>query len=166
VTIGGRKNGKGGIGNSTIGHAHRILSKALKDAARFDLVVKNVAVTERPPKADGAEIQIVAEHRLQELLDKLRGRSVYPIAVISLFAGLRRGEVLALKWRHIDLDGRILKVREVLEETRSQGIRFKAPKTKAGIRDITLPDILVEALREHRRPTGIASASRTGQVVG
>jgi integrase len=113
-------------------------------------VVKNAAATEKPPKADD-DVQIVEEHRLPELLTKLRGRSVYLIAVISLFAGLRRSEVLALKWRHIDLDRRILQVREALEETRSQGIRFKEPKTKAGNRDITLPDIVVEALREHRR---------------
>jgi integrase len=114
-------------------------------------VVKNVAVTENAPKVDAGEIQIVEEHRLRELLTKLRGKPFYPIAVISLFAGLRRGEALALKWRHVDLDGRILQVREALEETRSQGVRFKAPKTKAGIRDISLPDIVVEALREHRR---------------
>ena len=42
-------------------------------------------------------------------------------------------------------------MREALEPTKAHGIRFKAPKSKAGRRDITLPDILVEALREHRK---------------
>ena len=45
----------------------------------------------------------------------------------------------------------MIEVREALEETKAHGIRFKAPKSKAGRRDITLPDILVEALREHRK---------------
>jgi hypothetical protein len=44
-----------------------------------------------------------------------------------------------------------MEVREALEETKAHGIRFKAPKSKAGRRDITLPDILIETLRNHRR---------------
>ena len=42
-------------------------------------------------------------------------------------------------------------MREALEETKAHGVRFKVPKSKAGRRDITLPDIAVEALREHRK---------------
>ena len=61
------------------------------------------------------------------------------------------GEVLALRWNRVDLDGKVIMVREALESTKAHGIRFKAPKSKAGRRDITLPDILVDALREHRR---------------
>jgi integrase len=45
----------------------------------------------------------------------------------------------------------VIKVREALEQTKQFGIRFKPPKSKAGRRDITLPDILVEALRDHRK---------------
>lgn len=51
----------------------------------------------------------------------------------------------------VDLDTKAARVREALEQTKAHGIRFKAPKSKAGRRDITLPDILVDVLREHRR---------------
>src|SRR5437660_6442258 len=71
--------------------------------------------------------------------------------MVSLFTGARLGVVLALRWNHVDLDGRVLKVREALEQTKKYGIRFKAAKTKAGRRDITLPDVLVDVLREHRK---------------
>jgi integrase len=148
----GRKDGKGGISARTVGHAHRVLSKALKEAARFDLVTRNVASAERPPKVAGEdEVQIVEQHRLDELLSKLRGRVIYPKVVLSLFAGLRRGELLALRWRHVDLDRKVLQVREALEETKAHGVQVKPPKSRAGRRDITLPDIVVDALREHRR---------------
>jgi integrase len=148
----GRKDGSGGISARTVGHAHRILSKALKEAARFDLVVKNVASTEKPPKVDREnEVQIVEEHRLKELLDKLSGRAIYPKMILSLFAGLRRGELLALRWCHIDLDKKVLHVREALEETRAHGVLVKTPKSRAGRRDISLPDIVVETLREQRK---------------
>jgi len=61
---------------------------------------------------------------------------------------LRLGELLALRWKRVDLDRGVMEVREALEET--QAVRFKAPKSKAGRRDITLPNIVIEALRGHR----------------
>jgi integrase len=71
--------------------------------------------------------------------------------MIALFTGLRLGEVLALRWSRVDLDKNMLQVREALEFTQAHGIRFKPPKSKAGRRDISLPDILVDALRDHRK---------------
>ena len=72
-------------------------------------------------------------------------------AMVALFTGMRLGEVLALRWASMDLDKAVIYVREAIEETDEHGIRFKEPKSKAGRRDITLPDILVDALREHRK---------------
>ncbi len=63
---------------------------------------------------------------------------------------MRLGEVLALRWGRIDLDGKKLTVEEALEET-GHGLRFKGPKSKAGRRTVTLPDILVRVLQEYRR---------------
>jgi integrase len=71
--------------------------------------------------------------------------------VAALYTGLRRGELLALRWRNVDLDSKTLRVRESLESTKAGGVRFKTPKTRAGRRDVTLPDIVLEALREHLR---------------
>src|SRR5258707_14844585 len=71
--------------------------------------------------------------------------------MVALFTGMRLAEGLALRWSCVDLDGKTIQIREALEPTKAHGIRFKQPKSKAGRRDITLPDILVHALREHRR---------------
>jgi integrase len=62
---------------------------------------------------------------------------------------MRRGELLALRWRNVDLDGKAIRVREALEETKT-GLRFKGPKFWAGLRDISLPAILLDVLHEHR----------------
>lgn len=71
---------------------------------------------------------------------------------MALVTGLRLGEILALRDRSVDLDKGVIQVREALEETKAHGIRFKAPKSKAGHRDITLPEeIAITALQEHRR---------------
>jgi integrase len=76
---------------------------------------------------------------------------VSTVAMVALFGGLRLGEVLALRWTNVDLDRKVLRVVETLEQTKAFGIRFKAPKSKAGKRNVTMPDILVEALQKHRK---------------
>jgi integrase len=146
----GRKGGESGVSTRTIKHAHRILSHALDDAVKNDLVVKNVARIEGAPQVDDTEVQVVPKERIGELIDKLRGRAMYARGITALFTGLRRGEILAPRWHHIDLDAKVMRVREALEETKGRLV-VKAPKTKAGRRDVTLPDIVVDALREHRR---------------
>jgi integrase len=147
----GRKDGQGGVSARTIGHAHRVLSKALRDAARHGLVVKNVAAEEGAPKVDGEEIVILIDDRIKVLLAKLYGHPIYCRAIVALFTGVRRGELLALRWSNTDLEAKVIRIREALEETKTHGIRFKPTKTRNGRRDITLPDIVVDALREHRQ---------------
>ncbi|TXH45380.1 MAG: site-specific integrase, partial [Desulfurellales bacterium] len=98
---------------------------------------------------DDEEMVIVQD--IPAFIERLCGHRLYVPAMISLFTGMRIGEVLALRWGRVDLDGKIIQVREALEETKAHGIRFKAPKSKAGRRDITLPDILVDTLREFRK---------------
>ena len=144
----GRQDGKGGLSNRTIGHAHRVLSKALKDASKFDMVMKNVATSQQPPTPEDEEVVIVEQERIKELLAKLTGRSMYPKAITALFTGARRSELLAMRYRYLDLDQKTWEIAESLEETKRHGIRVKKPKTKAGRRHISLPD-MVDALRKH-----------------
>jgi integrase len=145
----GRVRGQGGVAARTIKHAHRILGKALKDAARNGMVNRNVASEQPAPKVDDDEMVIVQD--VPDLINKLTGNRLRVQAMVALFTGCRLSEVLALRWDRIDLDGKMISVREALEQTKAYGIRFKPPKSKAGRRDITLPDILIDILREHRK---------------
>jgi integrase len=138
-----------GLAARTIGHAHKVLGKALRDAEKDNLVIKNVCKLQRPPKVTDEEMVIVRD--VPALLDKLVGFRLRIPAMVSLFTGMRLGEVLALRWGRTDLDRKMIEVREALEQTRAHGVRFKPAKTRAGRRDITLPDILVDALRGHRK---------------
>jgi integrase len=141
------RNGR--LSARSIGHAHRVLAKALGDAERASMVVKNVCRVQKAPKVADDEMVIVRD--VPALLDKLGGFRLCVPAMVALLTGLRLSEILALSWNRVDVDAKVIQVREALEQTKAHGIRFKSAKTRAGRRDITLPDILIEALREHRK---------------
>jgi len=149
LRTGGRVRTAGGIAARTISHAHRLLGQALGDAVRHRKVILNVCREEAAPKVDDAEMVIV--HDVPALLGTLGKDRLHVIARLALFTGMRRGEVLALRWANVDLDAKVVKVREALEKTKEYGIRFKAPKSKAGRRDISLPDAAIETLVDYRR---------------
>jgi integrase len=144
----GRVRGNGDLSARTIGHAHRVLNKALREAAKNEMVVKNVVAAESAPKVDNEEMAIVKD--IPAFVDAIRGHRLYVPAMIALFTGMRLGEVLAMREGRVDIDEKVIEVREALEETRAHGVRSKPPKSKAGRRDLTLPDILVDALRMFR----------------
>jgi integrase len=94
----------GGLAARTIGHAHRVLGAALRDAERDGLVIKNVCKVQKAPKVEATEMRIVQD--VPAFVTGLReaaGR-LYAPAVLALFTGMRLGEVLALRERSIDLD--------------------------------------------------------------
>ena len=84
------------------------------------------------------------------LVRQLGGWRYRVVALVALFTGMRLGEVLALRWNRIDLDAKVIKVREALEQTKAYGLRFKRPKTNAGRRNVSLPVFLVRVLHEYR----------------
>jgi integrase len=139
----------GGLAARTIGHAHRVLGKALNDAEKHGLIIKNICKVQNAPKPPDTEMAIV--HDVPALVEKLRGSRLYVLAIVALFTGMRLGEILALKDDRVNFDRNLIEVREALEETAAHGIRFKGAKSKAGRRDITMPSIVSDALREHRR---------------
>jgi len=147
----GRPDGQAGLDPRTIGHAHRILSKALSDAQRHDCVSKNVCKIQPAPKLPKKKMQILTSEQAINLPALLHGHPLEVQALTALYTGMREAEILALPLGNLDLDNKVIKVRVALEETKAGGLRLKPPKTKAGIRDIALPAILVEILRTYRK---------------
>lgn len=147
----GRRRGNGGVSARTVVHAHRLLCHALDDAMRHNVVARNVAKLQSPPRVQAGEMAILDRDGINALIAELRGHELYARAILALFTGLRLGEVLALGWRNVDLDAKVIRVRAALEETKEHGVQVKAPKTRAGRRDVSLPAIVVDVLRDHRR---------------
>src|SRR5262249_54870972 len=140
---------RSGLAARTVGHVHRVLHRAFGHAAKWRLIQQNAVGLAEPPRVVSSEIEILTEDQIQTLLRKLKGRAMYPLAVVGLGIGMRRDELCALRWQNVDLDGGKLRVERSLEQTRAGGLRFKSPKTKYGRRTISLAPSVVTELRAH-----------------
>ncbi|MFD1983541.1 tyrosine-type recombinase/integrase [Mesorhizobium newzealandense] len=147
----GRRDGKGGLSPQTVQHIHRLLSQIMSSAVKArKLRISPMAGVQTTPKVRAEEIQVLDDNELASLLRHLKGRSIYMPVMVAASTGMRRGEVLALRWKDIDLDRGSLQVSQVVEETKA-GLAIKEPKTDRSRRTIALPARLVVELRRHRK---------------
>jgi integrase len=145
----GRKAGKGGLSSTTVLQHHRVLREALQHAVHENLLAVNPAGRVRPPKRQRREMRALDEHQALALIEHARETRLYVPVLLATLTGMRRGEILAVRWSDVDLEASTLTVRRSLEETRA-GLRFKEPKSRSAIRTLDLPPLLVDALRSHR----------------
>jgi integrase len=132
----------------TVKHVHRLLHRVLGHATKWGLVKRNVAALTDAPRVPVKEAAALQLTEIPTMLAGLRGRMLYPIAVVALGTGMRRGELCGLRWRDVDLDGGSLRVEQSLEQTRG-GLRFKQPKSARSRRSISLSPAVVAELRAH-----------------
>jgi integrase len=145
----GRRDGKGGLSARTVSHHDRVLHIALKRARKLRLIATNPTEDATTPKAERREIVVPDAAEMARLFTELATTRLYAPAALALATGMRRGEVLALRWADVDLAGGVLQVVRSVEQTKD-GLRFKGPKSARGRRSIALPDVAVALLREHR----------------
>jgi len=143
-----KKEGGAGLAARTVGHAHRLLHRVFGHAVQWDVIANNPVASAQPPRVERAKIEILEPEQIKPVLDALLGRPLYPVAVIGLATGMRRGEIAALRWR--DVDGGKIRVERSLEQTNA-GLTFKAPKTEAGRRTISIPPSVANELKKHWR---------------
>lgn len=144
----GRAPGRG-LAPRTVGHVHRLIHRALRHAAAWGVVSQNVAAHVEPPSVQEEEITILSQEQVGTVLRHFEGRTMHPILNVMLATGVRRGEVLALRWRDVDLEKATIRVERSLEQTKA-GLRFKAPKTRHGRRTVSIPAYIVADLKAHQ----------------
>lgn len=143
-------NGKldgGGLSPQSVKHQHRLISKALKDAVKWQFIIRNVAEAVSPPKTKKLEMQIWDNEQVKTFLEVSKGSSYYSVYVTAINTGMRRGEVLGLRWQDVDFDNNILYVRQSLQEVKKVGLTFKEPKSGKS-RSITFTPSLAKELKK------------------
>lgn len=139
-----------GLQPQTVLHFHRLLRKALAQAVRWNLLAANPADRVEPPKVRPQEVQPIDETRAAWLIELSEGTRCYIPIILAIYTGMRRGEVLALRWQDVSLEGGYARINRAVEQTKKRGIVFKEPKSRKGRRVVSLPAFVVEALKTHR----------------
>ncbi|MBB4001567.1 tyrosine-type recombinase/integrase [Aurantimonas endophytica] len=144
----GRRDGKGGLAPRTVHHMRRVLIKALSQAVVWDMLPKNPATASKPPKVERKEMRAYEAGTTAELLDAVRDTRIFVPVLLAVMCGLRRGEIVALRWRNVDLVNCRLAVVETAEQIKSV-VRLK--ETKSGLsRVVSLSSTVVEELKAYR----------------
>ncbi len=143
----GRHDG-GPLAPKTVLNVHQILRTALGDAERAGLVPRNVARLMNPPCHGAApEQRCWNEHQLRKFLRVAIEHRLGPAVWLAAMTGMRRGEVLGLRWSDIDLDASTLSIRRSVSCTGYQ-VHTTATKTRTSRRAIDLDESTVTVLRE------------------
>ncbi len=139
-----------GISPMTVRHLHMVLHRALRQAEQWRLVGRSVAALVDPPRAERREMQTLDADQVHQLLAAARGSRFAALWVVALATGMRQGELLALRWRDVDLDEGSLAVTGTLQRLPDTGLTITEPKTARSRRRVWLGATAGEALRAHR----------------
>lgn len=142
----GRRDARGGLSPRTVHHMHRILKQVLAQAIVWRALAHNPADLVKPPKPDRRPMRTYDMDQTVALLRRLRSTRMYIPALLGVLCGLRRGEICALRWDHVQQKSLIIV--QSAEQTKL-GVRYKQPKSGTG-RNVHLSAPVIEALEEWR----------------
>jgi integrase len=148
---GRRRNGQGGLSPRSVRYVHVIIRRALADAVRWGRLSRNVAIGAAAPKQGARpEMRTWTAQELRKFLDSVAGDRLYAAYLTAATTGLRRGELLGLRWRDVALDASRLAVTQSLIAV-AYKMSYSEPKTAKSRRLIALDPVTVSALRAHRK---------------
>ena len=138
-----------GSAPGTVRLIHAALRRALSDAVKRGLVARNVATLVSPPRIERYEAQTLTAEQAEQLLEAARGSRLDTLLIMALTTGMRRGELLALRWDDVDLKQGLISVHRTMTRVGGYGYREGEPKTRSSRRRIVLPGVTLDALKEH-----------------
>ena len=152
----GRRDGKGGLDPKTVLEVHVIVHKALRDACKRGLVVRNVASDAEAPKRHrpSNELRAWTAQQLHVFLQVARGDRLFPAFWLGASTGMRRGELLGLRWGDVDLAGGHLSVNRSLISVAYE-LHETRGKTRNSRRWIDLDDVTVSVLALWRQALSV-----------
>lgn len=142
----------------TVKYIRTIVGSALEQAVKNGMIMKNPNDATVMPREHRKEIKPLAVGEVKQLLDTVKGEPIFPLILLECTTGLRKGEILGLRWGDIDFVNKELTVNKSLsrveKEDKADGVKTEliltTPKTEKSIRTIPLPNNVIEALLIHK----------------
>ena len=148
----GRKDGSGGLSARTVNYVGTILGKALRDAEAQRLINRSPALGVRKPrsKAKVSKLRTWTAEQLRTFLELVEAERLYPIWMLAASTGMRRSELLGLRWEDVELDNARLSVRQALVLVENRPVLRPTTKSAAARRSISLDMETTRLLRRWR----------------
>jgi integrase len=140
-----------GTGVRTVRIIHSVLHCALNHALKLGIIYRNPSDVVYKPKTEKREMEILDEDQVRMLLIAAKGKRLEALYKVAVTTGLRKGEILGLKWSDLDWDTHQLNVQRQVQRVPEKGITFSHPKTSAGRRMIILGSDTISALKDHQK---------------
>ncbi len=144
-----RDMGARGLSPKTVKHVHVLARGIFRQAMKLGDVKIDPTSQINAPAVPPKEAAVLQTAEVPTMLAAVRSTPLYPVAILALGTGMRRGELFALRWQDVDLNAGKLEVKQSIEEVRHKALRFKEPKSARGRRGISLSPGVVAALKEH-----------------
>ncbi|MGH2724417.1 MAG: tyrosine-type recombinase/integrase [Actinomycetota bacterium] len=141
---------RGTLAAGTVLNLHLVLTQALGQAHRWGLIPTNPAAAAQPPRPRRAEPVVPDAALVTRLLREVQGTWFAVPVTMAIATGMRRGEVLGLRWSDLDVGLTVAHVRRSLQVVRGE-LLFAEPKTRRSRRSVPLPSLVRPLLADHRR---------------
>lgn len=136
-----------GLSNKTVLNTHRLLSRALNQAVKMQIIVRNPAQAVEPPRYRPKEMSLITDKQMDAFMEEIEGSPFREAFLLSIYTGLRRGELLGLRWRDINLEFATITVNQSLVRVAGKGFIIKEPKTASSRRSIAITPFVCNMLR-------------------
>ncbi len=141
---------KNGLSPASVVRTHAVLHGAFGQAVRWNLLPRNPCDATRPPSIPRHEMRYLDRDQVRQLLEATPDLTMRTLYAVAATAGMRRGEILALRWRDIDWARGLIVVQRTAHRIRGAGIVYGEPKTNAARRAIKLGTMTLDLLRAQR----------------
>ena len=140
-----------GLSSTTVSAIHGMLHTALDNALKLGILTRNVCEAVSPPRKVHKEMKPLSPEQVRQLLEVAKGHPQEALFILALATGMRRGELLGLKWQDIHFEQSVLQVQRALTRMPT-GLGYKEtePKTRKSRRSIVLTAFAIEALKKHQ----------------
>jgi integrase len=148
-----------GLSPRTVRYLHTIIHAALKQALKNQLLTRNVSEATTRPGGKTRKMRPLSLDELHQFLASVKDDPLFGAMFLEFGTGVRRGEILGLRWGDLDLDDGVFHVRQTLirirnhdaiEGDRKTRLIFQEPKTEPSRRTLPIPEEVIEALKRHK----------------